>query len=133
MILSHYKFIIMFLMCYLIIQWWYPFPFSRTCRQLKDEQMVLSNFEEKTEYEHQEQEKKLVDMNDKVHSLESNISDYESDLNENMRLLQLMTKEHSLQVLISVWPNIGWLTQDRLCPRWWCILFVLLPLVKGWV
>ena len=59
---------------------------------------MLCNFEEKTEHERAEQEKKLVDMKDKVLVLEGSITDYESELNENVRLLQLMTKEHTVQV-----------------------------------
>ena len=70
------------------------------CRQLKDEQIVLCDFEEKTEQERVEQEEKQLVMKEKIKSLENSIADYDVELNEHNRLLQMMTKEHSLQVVI---------------------------------
>ena len=60
--------------------------------------MILSSFEQRTEQEHLEQESKLVDMKEKMLTLESNIAEHDVELKENVRLLQVMTDDHALQV-----------------------------------
>ena len=60
----------------------------------------MCDFEEKTEQERVEQEEKQLVMKEKIKSLENSIADYDVELNEHNRLLQMMTKEHSLQVVI---------------------------------